>query len=308
MTQPSNMAQHAARLVDNGYAVIPIMPGSKVPGRFTQGQWQPYPDWTRHCDRTTTDAELDIWRHWPDCGIGIACGNVVALDIDILDAALAIALTDLANEMLGDANCIRIGKAPKRLLVYRTEMPFAGRKRHPIEVLARGQQFVAHAIHPGTGRPYEWPEDSLLDVPLTSLPAVTETQVLAWLGRAHGMIPTEMKPRTLIGDMPPGGTWHGPSDPRGTYAAVQSALEFIPNEDLDGTSWITIGNAIKAALGDEGKELWCAWSRQASKSGAPGAATRPNAAGHDCCRTVSAPAASTPWPSSVAGHRRPRSR
>lgn len=275
MTQPSNMAQHAARLVDNGYAVIPIMPGSKVPGRFTQGQWQPYPDWTRHCDRITTDVELDIWQHWPDCGIGIACGNVVALDIDILDAALAIALTDLAHEMLGEATCIRIGQAPKRLLVYRAATPFAGRKRHPIEVLARGQQFVAHAIHPGTGQPYVWPEENLVDVPLDRLPVITETQALEWLDRAHAMIPTEMKPKSLMGDMPSNATWQGPSDPRGTYEAVQAALAFIPNEGLDGTSWITIGNAIKAALGEEGKDLWCAWSRQSSKSGASGKPSTP---------------------------------
>ena len=46
-------------------------------------------------------------------------------------------------------------RAPKRLLVYRTAVPFAGRKRHPLEVLARGQQFVAYAVHPNTGRPYD---------------------------------------------------------------------------------------------------------------------------------------------------------
>ncbi len=275
MTQPSNMAEHGARLVDNGYAVIPIMPDSKVPGRFTQGEWKPYPDWTRHCDRATTDVELDIWRHWPDCGVGIACGAVVALDIDTLDGELAIALTDLAATMLGDTPCIRIGQAPKRMLVYRAETPFAGRKRHPLEVLARGQQFVAHAIHPGTERPYEWPEDTLLDVPLSGLPVVAEAQVLAWLDRAYAMIPAEMKPRTLIGDAAPGTAWHGPSDPRGTLEAVQSALAFIPNDDLDGTSWITIGNALKAALGDEGKDLWCAWSRQSSKSGGSGRSDTP---------------------------------
>ena len=131
MTQPTAMATHGARLVDNGYAVIPIMPGSKVPGRFTQGQWTPYPDWSRHCERATADTEVEIWQHWPDCGVGIACGNVVALDIDILDPELAIVLADLAREMLGDTNCVRIGQAPKRLLVYRAATPFAGRKRHP---------------------------------------------------------------------------------------------------------------------------------------------------------------------------------
>ncbi|WP_206035752.1 PriCT-2 domain-containing protein [Roseomonas sp. HF4] len=166
-------------------------------------------------------------------------------------------------------------QAPKRLLVYRTATPFAGRKRHPLEVLARGQQFVAHAIHPTTGQPYSWPQDSLLDVPLASLPAVTQAQALAWLDRAYALLPEELKPRTLMGDSAPAGTWRGPSDPRGTFAAVQAALAFIPNDDLDGASWITMGAAIKAALGEEGRQLWLDWSRQAAKSGASGKGDTP---------------------------------
>ena len=275
MENASFMAEHGARLADNGYAVIPIMPGAKVPGRFSAGEWTPYPDWTRHADRPTKPFEIDIWQRWPRCGVGIACGVVVGLDIDVTDAALAIQLTDLAMEMLGETPCLRIGQAPKRLLVYRTATPFAGRKRHPLEVLARGQQFVAHAIHPGTGQPYTWPQDSLLDVPLASLPAVTETQVMAWLDRAYGLIPAELKPRTLVADSAPPGTWKGPSDPRGTFAAVQAALKFIPNEDLDGASWITMGAAIKAALGEEGRQLWLDWSRQSSKSGTSGRSDTP---------------------------------
>jgi hypothetical protein len=275
MDDVSFMAQYGERLVDNGYAVIPIMPGSKVPGRFTGGDWSPYPNWTRHCDRPTKGFEVDIWRRWPGCGVGIACGAVVGIDIDLTDAALAIQITHLANEMLGETPCLRIGRAPKRLLVYRTETPFAGHKRLPLEVLAHGQQFVAYAIHPGTGQPYEWPEDGLLDVPLAKLPAVSEAQVMAWLDQAYAMIPAELRPHTLIGNHERPGNWRGPSDPRGTYEAVQAALAFIPNDDLDGHSWITMGNAIKAALGDEGKDLWLAWSRQSSKSGASGRADTP---------------------------------
>lgn len=275
MSGPSFMAEHGARLADNGYAVIPTMPGAKVPGRFSGGEWTPYPDWTRHGARPTKQFEIDIWRRWPDCGVGIACGAVVGLDIDVMDAALAIQIADLATEMLGDTPCIRIGQAPKRLLVYRTNTPFAGRKRHPLEVLARGQQFVAHAIHPATGQPYTWPQDSLLDVPLASLPAVTEAQTLDWLDRAYALIPAEMKPRTLMTDSAPAGVWKGPSDPRGTFAAVQAALQYIPNEDLDGASWITMGAAIKAALGDEGRQLWLDWSRQSAKSGASGRGDTP---------------------------------
>ncbi|HEV7266172.1 MAG TPA: bifunctional DNA primase/polymerase [Falsiroseomonas sp.] len=274
--QLSFMTSHGAHLADNGYAVIPIMPGSKVPGRFTTGRWAPYPDWTRHADRPTKPFEIDIWQCWPDCGVGIARGTVVGIDIDVLDAALAIELASLASSMLGDTPCLRIGQAPKRLLVYRAATPFAGRKRLPLEVLARGQQFVAHAIHPGTGRSYTWPEETLLDVPLAKLPAVDEAGVMAWLDRAYALIPPELRPRSLgLDGTGEAGAWIGPSDPRGTYEAVKAALAYLPNEDLDGASWITMGNAIKAALGEEGRELWLDWSRQSTKSGTSGKADTP---------------------------------
>jgi hypothetical protein len=181
VTQQSFMADYGERLVDNGYSVIPIMPGSKVPGQFRGGEWSPYPDWTRHCDRPTRPFEVDIWRRWPECGVGIACGAVVGIDIDILDGALAIQIAELATSMLGETPCVRIGRAPKRLLVYRAATPFAGRKRHPLELLARGQQFVAYGVHPDTERPYEWPEESLVETPISRLPEVDEASCHAFL-------------------------------------------------------------------------------------------------------------------------------
>ncbi|MCQ4159204.1 DUF3987 domain-containing protein [Roseomonas sp. GC11] len=275
MNHPPNfMARHGGRLVDNGYPVIPIMPGRKVPGRHHAGQWAPYPDWARHCDRMTQPFEMSIWQRWPGCGIGIACGSVVGIDIDILDAALSIQIGELAARMLGDTPCWRIGRAPKRLLVYRAATPFAGRKRHPLELLARGQQFVAYAIHPDTGQPYAWPESNLLDVPLDRLPVVEEAACLAFLDAAWQQIPDDSRSPSLLAEAP-SSAWHGPSDPKGTRDAIAAALAFLPNDDLPGHEWITIGAAIKAALGEEGRALWLDWSRQARKSGQSGRTDTP---------------------------------
>ena len=148
----SFMARYGARLADNGYAVIPIMPGTKKPGRFRRGRWVDYPAWTRHCCRATTEHEIEIWCGWPDAAVGIACGAVIGIDIDIAaDAEAAIDLERLARTCLGDTPALRIGCAPKRLLVYRAAAPFAGFKRAPLEVLGVGRQFVAYGLHPGTG-------------------------------------------------------------------------------------------------------------------------------------------------------------
>ncbi len=271
---PSFMADYGERLVDNGYSVIPIMPGTKVPGRFTGGEWSPYPDWARHCDRPTKPFEVDIWRRWPGCGVGIATGAVVGIDIDILDGALAIQIAELATSMLGETPCLRIGRAPKRLLVYRAATPFAGRKRHPLELLARGQQFVAYAVHPDTCRPYEWPEDSLVELPLSRLPVVDEAGCTAFLDAAWQIVPDEVRVNSILADAPTS-SWRGPSDPKGTRDAIAAALAWLPNDDLPGNEWITVGAAIKAAIGEEGRDLWLDWSRRSGKSGQSGRSDTP---------------------------------
>ncbi|MCQ8784324.1 bifunctional DNA primase/polymerase [Mangrovibrevibacter kandeliae] len=91
--------------------------------------------------------------------MGIVGGAVAALDIDIAeDGKLALHIERLARERLGDTPALRIGKPPKRLLVYRATEPFAGIRRAPLEMLCLGQQFVASAEHPDTGQPYAWPD------------------------------------------------------------------------------------------------------------------------------------------------------
>jgi len=255
-------------LAANGYPVIPIAPGTKKPGRMVRGQWHDYPGWSRHGTRETTEHELAIWAGWEGAGIGVPCGRVVAVDIDIAEAEPALEVEALARRMLGDTPAIRIGKPPKRLLVYRAQEPFAGIKRPPIEILGQGQQFVAHGIHPGTGRAYVWPEDDLANLELDDLPAITEDAARAFLDAAMEIVPEHLKPATLAGgdpgqDVENAGGATGIQ--RGTPDAVAQALDHIPNADLDYDSWIRIGMALKGALGDEGAELFAAWSAQSAK-------------------------------------------
>jgi hypothetical protein len=111
-----------------------------------------YPQWNRHASRATTEFEVATWSTWPGCSVGIVGGAIAALDIDVAeDGELALHIERLAREQLGDTPTLRIGKPPKRLLVYRTTEPFAGIRRAPLEVLCLGQQFVASAKHPDTG-------------------------------------------------------------------------------------------------------------------------------------------------------------
>jgi hypothetical protein len=262
MNQQSFMDRFGARLVLNGYPIIPIQPGTKKPGCHRGGGWRDYPDWTRHAARATTDLELAQWRGWPDAGIGIVGGAVAAVDIDIADdAELAHGIERLARELLGDTPALRIGNPPKRLLVYRTVVPFKGVKRHPLEVLCLGQQFVAYAVHPTTGRPYDWPEENLADIDLGSLPAIDEVGAQAFLDEAIALLPEQLQPARL-----PAGEARAGHAQQGTPDAVCAALAWIPNADLDYDSWVRIGMAIKGAIGDAGAHLFAAWSAQSAKN------------------------------------------
>lgn len=259
------MARYGERLLSNGYSILPIAPGTKKPGRHSRGKWCDYPEWNRHAARPTTEIELKSWSRWPGCGIGIMGGVVAAVDIDIADdPELALEIDKLARERLGDTPAVRIGRAPKRMLVYRTASPFKGIRRHPLEVLCLGQQFVAYAVHPDTGEPYSWPEEGLADIDIASLPEIDEDMARAFLEEASAFLPESMRQRSLIvapaseGIVPLYGQ-------RGTLTAISSALARLPNEELDYDSWVRIGMALKGALGEEGASLFAEWSAQAEK-------------------------------------------
>jgi hypothetical protein len=276
---PNYMQMHGSTLVTNGYSILPIQSGTKAPGRYTGGAWSNYPAWSRHCDRATTDFEVEIWATWPGCAIGLACGHVVGIDIDITDDTVAWQVEELARLYLGDTPCKRIGLPPKRMLVYRAAGPFPSRKTKPLEILSHGTQFVIHAIHPDTKSPYQWPNSSLVETDIADLPEVDAEMIDTFYAEAWKIIPADMKrgghnpdaiPASYVGAE--GASLHGK---RGTVPAISAALEYVPNDGLDRADWIGVGMSIKGALGDDGFPLWIEWSRSSDKSGKSGKTDTP---------------------------------
>ena len=265
MTETSFMARFGARLVTNGYAILPIGPGTKKPGQFKRGAWVDYPEWNRHAERPTTEVEIATWSAWPDCGIGIVGGAVAAVDIDIVeDAELALQIERLARDKLGDTPALRIGKAPKRMLIYRTAEPFRGIKHHPLEVLCLGQQFLAYATHPDTGAPYAWPEEGLADLDITDLPEITAEAAAAFLDEAYALLPEALQQRGLAAVSTAAEHLRSYSQ-IGTLPAIRAALAWLPNAELDYDSWMRTGMAMKGALGEAGADVFAGWSAQAAK-------------------------------------------
>jgi len=261
------MGQYAQSLSDRGYGIIPIQPGTKKPGLRRGGNWYDFSRWSDRCGRSTSVLELATWLNWDDAGIGLVCGQLAVIDIDVLDQAIAIKLEAIAKRILGDTPLLRIGRAPKRALIYRVEVSFKGFKKHPIEVHCHGQQIVAFGIHPDTGTEYQWPDGNPVDINVEDIPVITERQAREFVEEAYAEIPDSLKPAVLA--------FKGGSDARpqlegrrtegGTVEAVTAALEFVPNDNLAYSDWLRIGQSIKAGLGEKGRELWEAWSAKSSK-------------------------------------------
>jgi putative DNA primase/helicase len=288
-------AQHAVRLADYGYDVIPISRHEDPTYKDAGKQPAQRKGWQQGCPR-------ERWRSYASCGVGILTKRTPALDIDVLDPELAESIQAIADRVLGDAP-IRIGRAPKQLMPFQLRgEPYAKMKvswrgyrdelheptRPPaVEILAGGQQFVALGIHPGTGQPYQWTRDPDLSLPHGMLPLMDKakaerfiltladslTKIGATSVKVSGVHqerepspkpePTGRHPAAgLLAKLPSNGRGHST-----TADEIRDALKRRGNADLDYDEWIKIGLAIKAALpGAEGAAIWEWWSHLSGKN------------------------------------------
>jgi hypothetical protein len=164
-------------LVDHGYVPIPVK--GKIPSFKS---WQ-------NVDNVSA-AMLDAWgKNWPAAtNTGILTKFTPTLDADILNEPAAVAIEDLVRERFEKRGYIlpRIGKPPKRAIVFRTVDPFAkitvnliaadGSTGEKIEFMGDGQQVVAAGIHPDTGKPYVWPLGNLTDIAHDDLPDISQAE------------------------------------------------------------------------------------------------------------------------------------
>lgn len=263
------MRLHGARIADAGYAILPLAAGQKWPGEYSNGRWFPKKQWEIIAHTGTPEPLIDIWASYPGCGIGIACGGksrVIGIDIDILDAEIAGAVRREIESRLGQTPLVRVGRAPKVLLVYRTTAPIEKIALHPIEVLGTGQQFVAYGVHPDTGLPYQWPVEAPMDTPLEELPEVTPEAVKEAAEAAFALVPEELRPKRLMaasGDPHVSSKNTSPATPE----AIREALAHIPNPDLSWDEWKRVLMATFAA--SHGAEQayfdFLDWSRRSAK-------------------------------------------
>ncbi len=242
----------------------------KAPGRKgADGFWTGFGNWRKH------ETTLEDVQRWDADGanIGLRAARFPGLDIDSLDPEIADQVEQLALAILGPAP-VRVGRAPKRLLMYRTEAPFPrmrlrmkrdGGDSHLIELLGDGQQYLVSGVHPTTMRPYSW-----LREPSTAdrLTAITSEQVEAFFARLGEVFEAQGYDVQRDGAGRQGeraapvnqDDLHAPS-----IEALREAMSFIPNSDdlfPDRGDYIKMGYALRAAAGEDvetGFDLYAAW-------------------------------------------------
>lgn len=270
----SDFQTHGRALLGNGYLIIPIKPGHKRPAL---DNWQ-----------TARLGAADLTRY-PAHGVGVLCGQgaqpIAAIDVDTMDEGLAARFVAWCQEHLG-ATCERVGFAPKILLAYRAESEGWGKAtgawfedlggaRHRLEILGKGQQFVAYHIHPDTGEPYEWVDlfGGLDAMQARDLPTITEAQVEEALQVFEVMAAEAGLVRVSGSRNKAGGMTSAPEDdPLMAYeppvgielTEARRLVAYVDNDDYD--TWLKVGMSLHHEFdgGIEALDLWDEWSSTAT--------------------------------------------
>jgi uncharacterized protein (DUF927 family) len=295
LATPDKLTTLRLQLHKNGYHPVPVMgPHVKT---ASAGKRPGITAWETECLNAEPE-KIQSWsRSHRNCtNTGLLCGEIVGVDIDVLDKVLSAELVAMASKLLGPTPLERIGRSPKTLLLYRVE------RRHKkiatpdlifgddvnnkdarakVEILADGQQFVAFGVHPDTESTYRWPNRSPRDIPVSEIPLVSRAALEKFVEEAEQKLRAagartarEIRGGTKVeqqGDPHRKAGGHK-GKTRGVFRGekpnrhvIADALDHIPN-DMDYDEWISIGFALYDGLGDSGRDLWEKWSAQSPKN------------------------------------------
>lgn len=252
--------KYSDRLYDNGYVPLPIKKGLKRPAVKAWSEVE------------VTPAVINGWltHGLGQCGVGLRGGDLVAIDIDVMDPDMISALNRWCNTHIGQT-MVRRGKAPKIALFYRTAQPFSRRdsnyyeEGYHIEVRGLDTQTVAYGIHPDTQQPYQWlSEQTPLNTKVSDLHPINQAQVdelLAYFDELARQRDWSLQAENTSVEAQDG-DWMKPKyDISDTDLAA--ALSHIPATDYH--RWVEVGMALYHQFDgdDHGLELWDAWSSSA---------------------------------------------
>ncbi len=179
MSALTTFAETAIELHRGGYRPIPLRAETKIP---SVGGWNELNDrpWELYEVENAVCALPD-----EACGIAVQ-KTLCAVDVDILDDAIASQVSEIRDAVLGKTPLVRIGMAPKSLTIFRSDGTTRSRKPHPIEIFSGSGQVALFGSHARAGRPYLWPDKSPMNLAINDaeIPIVSGALIDTFLAEA----------------------------------------------------------------------------------------------------------------------------
>ena len=272
----SFLKAYGQKLLNQGYPIVPIKRGYKWPEGVAA--WQRI---------EANETKLGKWlaNGFADGGVGVLTRHFPAVDLDVRDADITDQLVAWCETNIGPT-VQRVGDAPKTLLAYRTDKPFpkvaSGKyvdflgMEHKVEILGDGNQFVAFAEHPDTGKPYEWVSaENLADVNASNLPCMTESHARQLIAFFESIVPddwelAERAPSSKAVDtsIPEAERVLAHTKPKVTISQTKLRHEVsLLDPDMRMLDWVRVGMALFHQFDgdDTGFDLWDEWSSRGTK-------------------------------------------
>jgi hypothetical protein len=192
-------AEIAPKLFENGWrSLLPL--GVYSDGRLARDRKACFiKGWSkRSIEPLTAEGLAACVARYPRAGVGCAFGEIhglVAIDIDVEEKEQNDTVRAVARRILPRSDFIRIGRAPKVLLLYRGNVRSSKHHGIGIEIFGSSGQTVLFGIHPKTQQPYRWPGLSPLDHSPGDLPTVTGEQIDAFLAECGAIAVPNGSPR-----------------------------------------------------------------------------------------------------------------
>jgi hypothetical protein len=177
------------QLVVAGFCPLPLF-GKEPPVKGKHNAKRGLGGWQNL--ENVTDEMIEMWsRTWPDArNTGVLTRLTPTLDLDILNEEAVRTIEDYVRERYEEGGhiLVRIGKPPKRAILFRTIEPFSKivanvvaptGSAEKVELLADGQQVVVAGIHPDTKRPYTWHGGEPGQIANGELPYIREEEARA---------------------------------------------------------------------------------------------------------------------------------
>lgn len=222
----------AKEYVDMGWSVFPQESGGerRVPGKINGRTLRLASEYDL-ANRLPDPATLNLWRtqcsrHNVACVFGPASGNVFAIDIDVTDIDMAYDVREIAEDILGPTEFIRVGMAPKMALLYRADPSgelvhsqsrlFAkrtetGEEAEPsdgLEIIGTGKILTFFGRHHKTGGHFRWiGQKNPMTSPPSDVPCATPEMVQAFFEAVGKKYPFHKNRPAAMTTAADGGSW-----------------------------------------------------------------------------------------------------